>query len=129
MSLITGSVALLLTVVLMPGIRVTSLSTIAIAVVLLALFNALLRPVVLSLFAGVSTIAVIAATLVLQVISFLFVEWLLPDFVVDGLLAAFFGPIVFALFNTLFAAILNADSDETFYGALVAQLARRRPDT
>ncbi|HEY7023569.1 MAG TPA: phage holin family protein [Candidatus Limnocylindrales bacterium] len=127
-SLICGTIALLLTVVIMPGIKATSLWTIVVAVIVLALFNALVRPVVLALFAGVSTIAVIIATLVMQVVSFLFIEWLLPDFQVTGVIAAFLGPFVFALFNTLFAAILNADSGETFYGALVAQLARRRPD-
>ena len=126
-SLVTGTLALLLTVAIMPGISVTSGWTLVTAVIILALFNALIRPVVLALFAGVSTIAVIVATLVMQVASFLFVEWLLPDFRVDGFLAAFVGPLVFALFNTLFAAILNADADETFYGALVAQLARRQP--
>src|SRR3954451_10765465 len=128
-SLATGTLALFLTVVIMPGISVTSGWTLVAAVIVLALFNALIRPVVLALFAGVSTIAVIIATLVMQVASFLFVEWLLPDFHVNGVLAAFVGPIVFALFNTLFAAILNADSGDTYYGALVAQLARRRPDT
>ncbi len=128
-SLICGTIALLLTVAIMPGIVVNSLLTVVLAVIVLALFNALVRPVVLALFVGVSTIAVIIATLVMQVASFLFVDWLLPEFEVRGLLAAFFGPIVFALFNTLFAAILNADSGETFYGALVAQLARRQPDT
>ncbi len=128
-SLITGTIALLLTVVLLPGIRVDSLGTLVLAVVLLAAFNMLLRPVVLGLFAGISTVAVIVATVVMQVLSFLFVEWLIPAFVVDGLLAAFFGPIVYALFNTILAAVLNLDSDVTFYGALVAQLARRQPDT
>jgi len=128
-SLICGTVALLLTVAIMPGINVASIWTLVVAVIALALFNALVRPVVLALFAGVSTIAVIVATLVMQVVSFLFIEWLLPDFQVRGLVAAFIGPLVFALFNALFAAILNADSGETFYGALVAQLARRRPDT
>ena len=119
----------MLTVVIMPGITATSVWTIVAAVVVLALFNALVRPVVLGIFTGVSTIAVIVATLIMQVVSFLFIEWLLPDFQVRGVLAAFIGPFVFALFNTLFAAILNADSGETFYGTLVAQLARRQPDT
>ena len=128
-SLICGTLALLLTVAIMPGIKANNLSTIVIAVVVLALFNALVRPVVLAAFVGVSTIAVIIATLVLQVVSFLFIEWLLPEFQINGVVAAFLGPIVFALFNTLFAAILNADGGETFYGALVAQLARRQPDT
>ena len=127
-SLVVGTIALLLTVALLPGVKADSLSTIVIAVIVLALFNALVRPVVLAAFVGVSTIAVIIATLVLQVVSFLFLDWLLQDFYVDGLIAAFLGPLIFALFNTLFAAILNADSGETFYGALVAQLARRQPD-
>src|SRR3954452_12705361 len=128
-SLVSGTVALLLTVAIMPGISVTKLGTLVAAVVVLALFNALVRPVVLAVFAGVSTIAVIVATLVMQVVSFLFIEWLLPDFQVNGVVAAFIGPLVFALFNTLLAAIVNADSGDTFYGTLVAQLARRRPDT
>ena len=127
-SLVVGTIALLLTVALLPGVKADSLSTIVIAVIVLALFNALVRPVVLAAFVGVSTIAVIIATLVLQVVSFLFLDWLLQDFHVDGLIAAFLGPLIFALFNTLFAAILNADSGETFYGALVAQLAQRQPD-
>jgi uncharacterized membrane protein YvlD (DUF360 family) len=128
-SLICGTIALLLTVVILPGIRATNLSTIVAAVIILAVFNAVVRPVLLALFAGVSTIAVIVGTLVMQVVSFLVIQWLLPDFEVRGVLAAFVGPFVFALFNTLFAAVLNADEGETFYGTLVAQLARRRPDT
>ena len=128
-SLICGTIALLLTVAILPGLTAENFETIVAAVIVLALFNAMVRPVVLALFAGVSTIAVIIATLIMQVASFLFIEWLLPAFHVNGVIAAFIGPIFFALFNTLLAAILNADDGPTFYGTLVAQLARRRPDT
>ena len=126
-SLVVGTVALLLTVVILPGVKIDNLSTIVFAVVLLALFNALVRPVVLGAFAGVSTIAVILATLILQVLAFFLIEWLLPGFHLTGVIPAFFGPIVFALFNTLFAAILNADSGETVLRARSWPSLRARP--
>jgi uncharacterized membrane protein YvlD (DUF360 family) len=128
-SLVVGTISLLLTTVLLPGIRVDGLGTIVVAVILLALINAFVRTLVLAAFASISTIAVIVATLIFQVASFLLVEWLLPAFQVDSLLAAFAGSLLYALFNTILSAILNVDRDQSFYGALVAKLARGRPDT
>ena len=127
-SLVVGTISLLLTIVILPGLRVDGLGTIVAAVVLLAIINAFLRTVVLFLFASISTIAVIVATLVFQIGSFLLVEWLLPAFVVDSILAALIGSFIFAIFNTILSAILNTDRDGSYYGALVARLARENPD-
>ncbi len=127
-SLIVGTISLLLTVAIMPGIHVDGLATIVAAVILLALINAFLRTVVLFLFASISTIAVILATLIFQIASFFIVEWFLPNFRVDSIFAAFIGSFIFAIFNTILSAILNTDRDGTYYGALVARLARENPD-
>lgn len=127
-SLIVGFIALVLTFALLPGLHATSWMTIVLAVVAMALINALVRPVILAIFASISTIAVIIATLIMQVLVFYLVEWLIPDFSIDSVRAAFFGSIVFALFNTTLGAILSVDPSESYYGVLVAQLSRRRPD-
>ena len=127
-SLIVGTISLLLTVAIMPGIRVDGLATVVLAVILLAIINAFLRTVVLFLFASISTIAVILATLIFQIASFLIVEWFLPNFRVDSIFAALIGSFIFAMFNTILSAILNTDRDGTYYGALVARLARENPD-
>ena len=127
-SLLVGMAALALTAWILPGIRIDGFQTLLLAVIAMGAINALVRPIAIGLFVSVSTIAVIVATLVFQIASFFLVEWLLADFRVDGIVSAFVGSIVFATFNTFFTAILSIDQDESYYGALVAQLARRRPD-
>jgi uncharacterized membrane protein YvlD (DUF360 family) len=127
-SLIVGVIALGVTAALLPGIHVDGLGTLILAVILMAAVNAILRPVILAVFAGISTVAVILATLAFQIAAFFIVEWLLPSFAVDSILAAFAGSLVYATVNTLLAAIFSIDQDESYYGALVAQLARRGPD-
>ncbi len=127
-SLVVGTVALHLTAALLPGIRIGDPGTLVLAVIAIAAINALVRPVVLAVFASVSTVAVILATLGFQIVAFLLVERLLPTFEVDSLLTAFVGSLVFATFNTLVTAILSIDRDESFYATLVAQLASRQPE-
>jgi len=127
-SLVVGFVALYLTIALIPGLSAANLRTIALAVVAMAVINALIRPVILAVFASISVIAVIVATIVMQILVFYLVEWILPDFSIRGVLSALVGSFVFAAFNSLFSAILNVGGGESFYGVLVAQLARRRPD-
>ncbi len=121
-------IALTLTVALIPGLKVDTWTTMALAVVAFALINALVRPVILFLLASISTIAVIIATFVFQILVFYLVEWLLPGFSVERVVAALGGSIVFAVFNTILSAIFAVDQDESFYGVLVAQLAHRRSD-
>ena len=127
-ALVVGFVALYLTIALLPGLSAANLRTVVLAVLAMAAINALIRPVILAVFASISVIAVIVATLVMQVLVFFLVEWLLPDFQVATVLTAFVGSLVFAAFNTFLSAVLNVDSDESYYGALVAQLSQRRPD-
>src|SRR4051812_12048895 len=127
-SLVVGTIAMLLTAAIMPGVVIDNLGTLVAAVVLLALINALIRPVILGLFASLSAVAVIVGTLLFQVLAFLAIDWLLAGFHLTGLIPAFFGPIVFALFNTILSAILNSDGEPSFYAQLVARLARNRPD-
>jgi len=98
----------------------------AIAVILIALFSAAIRPVVLALAAPVSLILVGILVLVLQVISFVVVAQLAPGVHVDGFGTALIGSFVYAIINTILTAILGVDSGGSYYGALVQRLLVKR---
>ena len=127
-SFIVAFISLTLTVAIIPGLHVDDWATMVLAVVAFALINALIRPVILFALASISTIAVIIATFVFQILAFYLVEWLLPGFHIDRVTAALFGSIFFAVFNTILSAIFSVNQDESYYGALVAQLASKRTD-
>src|SRR5262249_2456444 len=75
-ALIVGVVSLALTVAIVPGFRIDGFGTLVLAVVAIALINALIRPVVIGLFISVSTLAVIVVTLLFQIAIFFLVQWL-----------------------------------------------------
>ena len=66
-------------VVLTPGYDLVSgapiIGTLLLAAIVLAVLNILVRPLFLALFAGISVIAVVIATLAFQVVSFLVVPF------------------------------------------------------
>jgi len=98
----------------------------AIAVTLMALFNALIRPVVLALAAPVSLILVGVLVLVLQVVAFLVVANLAPGVHVDTFFWALIASFVYAIINTVLTAILGVDRSGSYYGVLIQRLMVRR---
>jgi uncharacterized membrane protein YvlD (DUF360 family) len=98
----------------------------AIAVTLIALFNALVRPVVLALAAPISLILVGILVLVLQVIAFFTVANLAPGVDVDGFTWALIASFVYAIINTILTAILGIDRGGSYYGLLIQRLMVRR---
>jgi putative membrane protein len=111
-----------------PGISVSGPGAGALAVVVFWAFNLLIRPVILALFAPISTILVIAASLVLQVAAILILEPLVPGVEISGIPAAFVGSWVFAIVNTILTAILSISEDDSHFGALVRRLRMQRAD-
>ena len=92
----------------------------------MALFNAIVRPVVLALARPVSLILVGILVLVLQVSSFLVVAQMAPGVHVDGFVTALIGSFVYAIINTILTAILGVDSGGSYYGLLVQRLLVKR---
>jgi uncharacterized membrane protein YvlD (DUF360 family) len=126
-ALIVATVAFLLTAVIMGSrMNVDRVIDGVIAVVLIALFNALIRPVVLALAAPVSLILVAVLVLVLQVIAFLVVANFAPGVHVDGFLTALIASFVFAIINTVLTAILGIDRGGSYYGLLIQRLMIQR---
>jgi uncharacterized membrane protein YvlD (DUF360 family) len=125
-TLIVATVSFLATVWILPGITIDRPLNAVVAVILVALFNAAVRPVALTLAAPVSLILVAVLVLVFQVLSFIVVAQWAPGVHVDGFLTALIGSFVYAIFNTILTAILGIDRDGSYYGLLVQRLMVKR---
>jgi uncharacterized membrane protein YvlD (DUF360 family) len=120
-----AAVALAATAWVLPGVEIHTAGGLALAVVFLALLNALVRPVILWLVAPFSVVLVAVATLIFQAVAFLSLDPFNADFeVTGGFAVAFVASWVYAIVNTILTAILSIDSDESFFGTLVRQLSR-----
>jgi uncharacterized membrane protein YvlD (DUF360 family) len=126
LTLIVSTVSLLLTAGLLPGISVGRILDAVVAVILMTLFNALIRPVLLAVVAGRSLILLGVLVLVLQIVTFLVIAPLAGGVTVDGFLAALIGSFVYAAINTALTALLGVDRDGSYFGLLVASLTARR---
>lgn len=113
---------------IVPGIRVATLGDAALAVVVMALLNAAIRPILLAIVEPLSVIAVAICAILFQVVVILLLVPLVPGIEVDGFWTAFWASWVFAIVNTLLVAIFSIDSGESYYGALVRQVTARRGD-
>ena len=125
-TLVVAGVSFLLTAWILPRLTVDRVIDAVIAVILIALFNALVRPVVLALAAPVSLILVAVLVLVLQVVAFLVVAQFAPGVHVDGFGTALIASFVYAIINTVLTAILGIDSGDSYYGLLVQRLLVKR---
>jgi uncharacterized membrane protein YvlD (DUF360 family) len=105
-----------------PGIRVERWLDAFLAVILMTLFNALVRPIVLAFVAPRSLVLTGILVLVLQVGVFLVVAPLAPGVEVDGFVAALVGSFIFAIVNTILIALLAVDTGDSFYSLLIQNL-------
>ena len=92
----------------------------------MALFNAIVRTVLLAFVAARSLVLTGILVLVLQVVAFLVVAQWSPGVHVDGFLTALFGSFVFAFINTALTAILGIDRGGSYYGLLIQSLLVKR---
>jgi uncharacterized membrane protein YvlD (DUF360 family) len=121
-TLLVSTVSFLLTAALLPGINVGLPRDAVVAVVLMALFNALVRPVLLTFVGSRSLVWLAVLVLVVQILTFLVIAPLANGVEVDGFFSALIGSFVFAAFNTLLTAILGVDRGDSYFGLLVASL-------
>ena len=125
-TLVVAAVSFLLTAWIIPRLTVDRVIDAVIAVILMALFNAIVRPVILALAAPISLILVAVLVLVLQVVAFLVVAQFAPGVHVDGFGTALIASFVYAIINTVLTAILGIDSGDSYYGLLVQRLLVKR---
>jgi uncharacterized membrane protein YvlD (DUF360 family) len=125
-SFVVSLISLAATIRLLPGMQATDPGAVIVAVIVLALLNMLIRPLILGVLAPLSVILVAIATLVWQVGSFLLLDPLVAGVSVASVWTALIGSFVYAIVNTFLTALLSIDQDDSYYGTLVRQLASRR---
>ena len=126
LTFVVATISFLVTAWLMPRLTVDGFSSAAAAVILISLFNAIIRPVVLALAAPVSLVLVGVLVLVLQVVAFVIVAQWSPGVHVDGFGTALIASFVYAIVNTILTAILGVDRGGSYYGLLVQRLLVQR---
>ena len=125
-TLLVSTVALLLTAAIVPGVAIGRVIDAAIAVALMALFNAIVRPVLLTFVAPRSLVLLGVLVLVLQVLTFLVIVPLANGVQVDGFPSALIASFVYAAINTALTALLGVDRGGSYFGLLVSSLLAKR---
>lgn len=99
----------------LPGVTINTWSSAFGAVLVIALLNALIRPVILLISAKLGIIVFGVAALFLNAFLILLADALLPGFSVDGLWTAFLLAIGLALVTAALSAMLCINDDDSFY--------------
>lgn len=118
------AVALAVLLLLIPGISLESWGSALLLIALLALLNALIRPVLVYLSLSPTLWVYGGLTLALDT----FLIWLagqyLPGFSVDGIWPAFFVAFCMALFTLSFGDLLAIDDDDSYYHHVVKNIVK-----
>jgi putative membrane protein len=103
---LVNTLALLGVAYLMPSVHVESLGTAVIAAAVLALANAIIRPILILLTLPATILTLGLFIFVINGLLFLGVAHLVPGFQVAGLWPAILASIVFSLISWLLAALV-----------------------
>jgi uncharacterized membrane protein YvlD (DUF360 family) len=125
-TLVVSTIALAITAAIMPGITIDGVGAAILALALMALFNAVVRPILLALVAPRSLILTAVLVLVAQVVAFLFVAPLAPGFHIGGFVTALIGSFIYAIINTILTSLFAVDRSGSYFGLLVQNLMTRR---
>lgn len=108
-----NAVALLLVPYIVPGIHIESFGSALVAVVLLGLVNAVIRPVFILLTLPVTLLTLGLFLFVVNAMMFWWVGDLLNGFKVDGFFAALFGSIVYSIASWFLSSLTERPRAET----------------
>ena len=129
-ALVASVIAFNITAWLLPQLDINEPGGGLVAVIVIAVFNLLVRPVLLGLVASRSVVALLLLTLLLQALVIMLLDPLVPAVTVGGgILGALIISFVFGGLTGAIGLLFGLDEDESYYGTLVRTLASRRPDT
>jgi uncharacterized membrane protein YvlD (DUF360 family) len=109
----------------LPNVRVSRWEVAILAVFVIGLLNALVRPAVLMLVANLGIIPFLIVALLLNGLLVMVAGWIVPGFDAGGPLTAFLVAFGLAALNAIFTALLSIEDDDSFYRNVVRRLARR----
>lgn len=100
-----NALALGITAVLIPGIRVSGVGALLVAALVIGLINALVKPLLVILTLPVTILTLGLFLLILNGLLFWLAAAIVPGFDVDGFLAALLGALVMAVLGWLLATL------------------------
>jgi uncharacterized membrane protein YvlD (DUF360 family) len=109
----------------LPGVVVRRWETALVAVLVIGLLNALVRPAILLLAANLGIIPFLIVALLLNGILVMVAAWIVPGFDVGNPLTAFLVALGLAGINTVFTTLFSIHDDDAFYRNVIRRLARR----
>lgn len=98
---IISTISILIAAYLIPGVTVTILGAIILAVVL-GIINIFIKPIIFVLTLPITVLTLGLFSLVINALLILLASRIVPDFSVDGFVPALLFSIVVSLINTLF---------------------------
>ena len=101
---ILSALAILIAAYIIPGIEVTLLGAVVLAVVL-ALINVFLKPLITLLTLPINIVTLGLFSLVVNALLVMLAGMIVPGFTVDGFWAAFFFAIIVSLVTALFGGL------------------------
>ena len=125
-TILVAAVAFFATAWIIRDVTVSSFGAAVAAVIVMTLFNAIIRTVILVLVAPFSLILTGVLVLVFQVLAFLIVARWVPGVSINGFGAALIGSFLYAIINSILTAILGVDRGGTYYAQLVRSLLLER---
>lgn len=98
---LVSAIAIIISAYIIPGIRVPNFTTALITALVLGILNAVIKPLLLLLTLPVNILTLGLFTLVINAVIILLVASLVPEFQVDGFLAALLFAVVLSVINSL----------------------------
>ena len=97
---IGNTIALFLTVYLVPGITVANFTALIVASVIVALVNTFIRPILRLISLPVTMVTFGLFALVVNAAAFGLAAWLSPGLEIEGIIPAFIGALVLSIVST-----------------------------
>jgi hypothetical protein len=127
LSFLISVVSLAITAWLLPQLHIADIWAGLVAVIFLAAFNLLIRPLLLALVAGRSVILVAILTLLLQALAIWLLNPFVPGVTIDsGVIGVLLVSFVFGFILAAISTAVGLGEDDSYYGALVRSLVGRQ---
>ncbi len=109
--LFLDALALILVSYILPSLQISDYVTALIAVLVIALVNMFIKPIVHILTLPINIVTLGLFTLLINAAMFALAAYFVDGFEIANLLTAVLGSILFSIFSFAFATLLNVNSD------------------
>jgi uncharacterized membrane protein YvlD (DUF360 family) len=125
LSYVGACLALAITTIALPGLRVDGLGTLLLAGLLMLALDSSSDIVLQWLFVAWPIFVAQTIGLMVQVMAIIAVGRVVPGVSVEGTATAIWGAVLLTILNTLFAELVAVSDDDSYYGVLVRRLVAR----